>query len=288
MIESPRFIWKSFLATTFIVTTMLSIFLVLRSVKETQVQLDFLRAKFDSEISMLKLKQNEQRVKQDKAVTDEYGKKIQELIQRQATESGRVIESKRIELVGSILIALIVGIIVYPTILGLQKSIYRFSSKLEKIEFISAEANRLQEELPLDFFSNLVKLNFKYLDAYYLQTQVQADKSFLLAVAAAIISLLIIIFGIVLMLFKQTDPGNVTIAAGAVGEVMAAIFFYLYNRTVMKMGEYHQKLVLTQNIGLALKIAESLEGEKRVQAHCELIQALVKDINQHLASSSPA
>src|ERR1041385_6430011 len=61
------------------------------------------------------------------------------------------------------------------------------------------KTEELQEKLDENFFTNLVKINFKYIDQYYLQTQVQADKSFLLCAIAACTSLLVIVAGIILL-----------------------------------------------------------------------------------------
>ena len=67
---------------------------------------------------------------------------------------------------------------------------------------------------------------------------------------------------------------------------MAGIFFYLYNRTVLSMGEYHEKLVLTQNVALALKISESIEDiQGKAESKRELMLALVNDINRHLTGA---
>jgi hypothetical protein len=53
------------------------------------------------------------------------------------------------------------------------------------------------------------------------------------------------------------------------------------------MGEYHEKLVLTQNISVALKIAEGLPGEAKVQAQQNLIDRLTQDVNRYLAEFPP-
>jgi hypothetical protein len=50
------------------------------------------------------------------------------------------------------------------------------------------------------------------------------------------------------------------------------------------MGEYHQKLVLTQNISLALKISEELPSAEQVTARSKLIDYLSKDINLFLTA----
>ena len=145
-------------------------------------------------------------------------------------------------------------------------------------------AVQLQEKLEENFFTNLVKINFKYLDQYYLQTQLQANKSFFLCSIAALVSLAFILAGLGMLFLKpnQSQAGYVATAAGTLGEFISAVFFYLYNQTIIKMGEYHQKLVLTQNVSLALKISEGLPAKEQVAAQSKLIEYLSKDINQYL------
>jgi len=159
---------------------------------------------------------------------------------------------------------------------------------LNRAEFtrIDARTENLQENLEKNFFLNLVKINFEYIDKYYLQTQVQADKSFLLCAVSASVSFLVILGGIVLLFVRSNgkEAGYIATAAGTLGEFIAAVFFYLYNRTIAEMGEYHQKLVLTQNIALALKICEELPSAEQVTARIKLIDYLSKDINLFLTT----
>lgn len=145
-------------------------------------------------------------------------------------------------------------------------------------------SEKIQDNLEENFFTNLVKINFKYIDKYYLQTQIQADKSFLIAVVSAIIAFVIIISGIVLMYFNKINSAYIATGAGVLSQFISAVFFYLYNKTIVKMGEYHEKLVLTQNISLALKITEQMPDIDKTKAQTLLIEQLTKDINLHLAS----
>jgi len=156
---------------------------------------------------------------------------------------------------------------------------------------INQTAEALQEGLDKDFFTNLVKLNFKYIDKYYLQTQVQADKSFYLSAIASCVSLLVILIGISILFFTKRDAhasahaaGYVAAVAGTLGQFIAAVFFYLYTQTITEMREYHQKLVLTQNLSLALKITEELPPAEQVAVRTRLIDYLAKDINTFLTA----
>lgn len=164
-----------------------------------------------------------------------------------------------------------------------------FRAKLERdlSHNISLRSEQLQENLDKSFFTNLVKINFKYIDKYYLQTQVQANKSFALSAWAACISLAIIIAGIVILFLypERTEPGYLATASGVLGEFIATVFFYRYNSTIVKMGEYHEKLVLTQNIGLALRIAEDLPLPEKTSAQVQLVERLCQNINQYLTGT---
>ncbi len=200
----------------------------------------------------------------------------------------------------SILATIFLGValnIYYFIIWGIIRMVYtnRLSNVLIKLS--NFESKQIQESIETNFFTKLVQLNFKYLDKYYLQTQIQADKSFGLCLFAALFALVIIAVGIVLMFLSAYDSNinggdsaklssYVVTASGVLSEFIAAVFFYLYNQTILKMSEYHQKLVLTQNISLALKISEGLpEKEKQSESQQFLIRELTKDVNFHLMNN---
>jgi hypothetical protein len=170
----------------------------------------------------------------------------------------------------------------YGGYVALRQAMYRRMLRRINVAKIEARTENLQHELEQDFFTNLVKINFKYIDRYYLQTQIQADKSFLMSAISAFVGLATIVAGIVLMYVGKTDPAYVSTAAGVISEAIAAVFFYLYNRTIVKMSDYHQKLVLTQNISLALRITQDLPDTERVQTQVALVERLTTDINKYL------
>lgn len=91
--------------------------------------------------------------------------------------------------------------------------------------------------------------------------------------------------GIVAMFLEKTEPSYVTCASGVITEFIAAIFFYLYNKTIMSMSNYHNKLVLSQNISIALKVSDSLPDEDKTKSKNMIIEELLKDINSYLINS---
>jgi hypothetical protein len=189
------------------------------------------------------------------------------------------------------------GVVLFMTSIGIGAgaTAYRISIA-ERRSSLRQEALVIERQLSVeqlsvapqeDFFTKLVGINFRYIEQYYLQTREQADKSFNLSAAVATVGFLTVIAGIVLMYRGMTQPAYITAASGVLTEFIGAVFFYLYNRTILKMGEYHKKLVLTQNISLALKISENLGPPDKTQALMQLIDRLSQDVNYLLVAEEP-
>lgn len=51
------------------------------------------------------------------------------------------------------------------------------------------------------------------------------------------------------------------------------------------MSKYHNKLVLSQNISIALKVSDTLPEEDSIKAKNVIINELLKDINIYLTKS---
>lgn len=147
------------------------------------------------------------------------------------------------------------------------------------------EIRNLHEKAEEDIFENAVKLSYKYLDQYYLQIRDQAQKGFVVTVCVSVFGALLIGFGIVLMFMDITNPSYITCASGVITEFIATIFFYMYNKTVTSMSKYHNKLVLSHNVSIALKVADTLPEKDKVKSKNLIISELLKDMNSHLIRS---
>jgi len=159
-----------------------------------------------------------------------------------------------------------------------------YSNRIERYEsqIIEKETTEIKEDLQGDFFNSLIRLSYNYLDKYYNQTGIQANKSFKVTLGVSIAGAVVIAAGIVLMFIGKTDPAYVTVAAGVISEFIAAVFFYLYNSTIKSMSKYHNKLVLSQNVSIALRVAEDLPEKEQTEVKAEMSKLLVQDINQYI------
>ncbi len=147
------------------------------------------------------------------------------------------------------------------------------------------DAIYVQKDVEEDVFENSIKMSYKYLDQYYLQTKEQAQRGFIVTVGVAIFGAMLIGGGIIAMFFGATNPSYVTCATGVITECIASVFFYLYNKTISSMSKYHNKLVLSQSISIALKVSDSLSEEDKIETKKLIISELMKDINSHLVRS---
>lgn len=175
-----------------------------------------------------------------------------------------------------ILCGLIICIIIYIMYEMIENSL--------QFEISMHDVKSIQKSIDEDeVFENSLKLSYKYLDQYYYQTREQAQKGFVVTVCVAIFGAMLIFSGIIAMFIGKIEPSYLTCASGLITEFIAAIFFYLYNKTVSSMSKYHNKLVFSQNISIALKVADSLPNEEQFKTKNIIVSELLKDINSNIA-----
>lgn len=155
------------------------------------------------------------------------------------------------------------------------------SNKYQRI-ILEYETSHLQEELKEDIFQNSIEMSYKYLDQYYLQIREHAQKGFFVTIFVSIVGAILVAIGIILMFLDKTNPSYITAAAGVITEFISAVFFYLYNKTITSMSNYHNKLILSQNISIALKITDSLPKNEQVSIKKDIIKELLREINSYL------
>ncbi len=114
------------------------------------------------------------------------------------------------------------------------------------------------------YFNKLVNINLLNLAGYYEQVKAQANKSFTASLIVGVIGVMFIILGLALGFAATANSQILTYissGSGVITEFIAAVFFYLYNRTVRQMKGYHDSLLDVQNILLSLKLVEDTKEE---------------------------
>ena len=151
------------------------------------------------------------------------------------------------------------------------------------------ELTYVQNEAQEDPFKNSIKTSYKYLDRYYDQTQQQAKSGFRITSLVALFGAGLISVGVLLLYFGDNEkitPAYITCASGVITEFISSIFFAMYNKTITSMNSYHDKLVLSQNIAFALRVAGEIDGMgEKNKAKLAIINELVKDVNAQMMKS---
>jgi hypothetical protein len=176
---------------------------------------------------------------------------------------------------------------VYALILYLIET--NIHTRLTKLENgIEAMENEIRiQQVSEDIYKHSIKMSYEYLNQYYEQTRKQAENGFRITMNVAIGGGIIIALGILAMFLGQMEPAYITTATGVIIEFIASVFFYLYNRTMQNMGDYHNKLVLSQNIAIALEVVKDIEGEEQNNVKSHMVKELLRDINTHINENKP-
>jgi hypothetical protein len=96
--------------------------------------------------------------------------------------------------------------------------------------------------------------------------RIHTDKSFLGSLSVSVIGFILIITSLAIGFFDNPNIKDISyIAAGSgiITEFIAAVFFYLYNRTVRQMKGYHDSLLLVQNVLLSFKLVGEIQDPQQ-------------------------
>ncbi len=152
------------------------------------------------------------------------------------------------------------------------------SAKIEILENLIKYYRGIPSLEDKTYFDSLVEINVSNLDAYYNLVKTHTKRSFTCAVLVGIIGFAMLCFGIG-MLYKEPDKSQlayISSSSGIITEFISGVFFYLYNKTVRQLKDYHDSLLDVQNILLSFKLIETTKNEeKRSQMTDKMIEFLV-------------
>ncbi|MGV8127400.1 MAG: TRADD-N-associated membrane domain-containing protein [Methanothrix sp.] len=125
------------------------------------------------------------------------------------------------------------------------------------------------------FFQELIGININNQRQYYDLVKNHTEKSFTVSIIAGIIGFALIIASIYVgMENAKVEAAKLSAYAGIIIEFISAIFFYLYNRTVLQLKAYHDSLIDVQNALLSFRLVDHSEIQDQSQK-CDMIKIML-------------
>lgn len=131
----------------------------------------------------------------------------------------------------------------------------------------------------IPYYDRLVEINLDNLEKYYKLIKVHAENSFKVSLFSGVIGFILISVGLVIGYLDQKNLNilYISTASGILIEFISGIFFYLYNKTIRELKDYHERLLQVQNILLAFKIVDDTKDEqKKVTMLEQMLTCLIK------------
>jgi hypothetical protein len=114
------------------------------------------------------------------------------------------------------------------------------------------------------YFDSLVRINVENLAAFNVLVKGHAERSYKVAMRICVFGFFLIILGLIMALSNLSSPplgSYIAIASGIITEIIAGVFFYVYNRTTRQIKGFYDSLLTEQNILLSFKLMEASEDE---------------------------
>lgn len=151
----------------------------------------------------------------------------------------------------------------------------------KELEPVRAERKEIEESLEsgrgghLDILK-IVRLGLNHITEYYTINKAQARNSFAVSIAAVMIGLLALCFGIYFTYKQHTAVSTLSAIAGVLLQFIGGAYFYLYNRSLQQLNFFYESLIRLQDIMLALQQVEQLDSPARDKTREAVIKALIR------------
>jgi hypothetical protein len=177
-------------------------------------------------------------------------------------------------------------------------SIEFFSVKTD-IENLQSKKNTIiglppSTEIKKGYFESLLEINIENLDSYYRMVKLQTAQSFKVSLILSSLGILLILAGLVFgfqnneeeetkAILDKSTIAYISSGAGVLIEMLSGLLFYIYNKTVRQLKDYHDSLVNAQNIFLSFRLIDPIENNADKVA---LITKMIEMLNKKSETNS--
>lgn len=132
----------------------------------------------------------------------------------------------------------------------------------------------IHEQVDYDIFKLLYK-NVRESTEYYIISKRQANKTFTLAIISCVFGVIIYICGFLIVAILDKDIAIFTTIAGTVVELVAGLSFWMYNKSLKQLNEYHKRLSSTEKYLTSIQMADKMGNNKRENMYSWIIERVM-------------
>ncbi len=132
----------------------------------------------------------------------------------------------------------------------------------------------IQNQPDYDIFKLLYK-NVRESTEYYIISKRQANKSFTLAIISCFLGVIIYICGFLIVAFLDKNITIFTTIAGTIVELIAGLSFWMYNKCLKQLNEYHKRLSSTEKYLTSIQLADKMESDRREDMYGWIIEKVM-------------
>lgn len=132
----------------------------------------------------------------------------------------------------------------------------------------------VQNQPDYDIFKLLYK-NVRESTEYYIISKRQANKSFTLAIISCFLGVIIYIGGFLIVAFLDKNITILTTIAGTIVELIAGLSFWMYNKCLKQLNEYHKRLSSTEKYLTSIQLADKMESDRREDMYGWIIEKVM-------------
>jgi hypothetical protein len=146
-------------------------------------------------------------------------------------------------------------------------------------EEINKEVDRIVkiiDDRTTDVLALMIK-NVAELREYYVINKQQARNSFSAALTISILGFLLFASGLILTYILPEKQGIIqySTAGGAIVEIIAGLFFWLYSKAIKQINIFHTSLQSTEKFLTAIQLVEKISPEQRDSSYRGIIEKII-------------
>jgi hypothetical protein len=190
------------------------------------------------------------------------------------SDNEAMLESELLKAIAIVSTAVVTSVLSYLLKVFVDTKAAKADSK--EIDNEVNKITRIIEEGDKDVLTLMIK-NVAELREYYVINKQQARNAFSAALIISILGFFIFSAGLALVYARPEKASTIPYSTigGAIVEIIAGLFFWLYSRAIKQINIFHASLQSTEKFLTAIQLVDKLSIEKKDDAYKVIIEKII-------------